>query len=482
VLQARLAPEAVHIAELEQVAPDERLQRAVGVNIGGADAAHLAVGEVKLLAVGCHARRLRERAGAQAAVDARLAPRARVRLRLQRLQVQPPELVRACHRDVERIAEQHQVPRRVERDFASLARARGIGAALLARARERLHRALAQIRLAYRVVVCVGDIERVGVGVIRHPLRVVELRCLERAITQAWRARADDHLHTAVLQRDDHNTVVIRVGDEQAVRALIRQHFAWEAQGGARLFVALQSEVGRAALERTLRLRRANHALDRAVEDFVDALARMVADNLAAGVNQHERRPRPHRVLLPHNHLVVVHDGVFDVVAQNRLADVLGLLLREELGGVDADDHQRVGVLALQSLQVGQDVHAVDAAVSPEIEQHDLAAQFAQAERAVGVEPLQAFGEVGSVDCAFHRLTLLWEARVRAPKQLPQREDSDTYKRHQRNAGFHNRGIVPRALTVGVRGAEQLLECPQQVVLPDILAEGGKCGADVFYV
>jgi hypothetical protein len=125
------------------------------------------------------------------------------------------------------------------------------------------------------------------------------------------------------------------------------------------------------------------------------------------------------------------------------LADVLRLLLGEKLSGVDADDYQRVGVFAFQPLQVGQDVHAVDATVSPEVEQHDLAAQFAQAEWAFRVEPLQAFREVGSIDCAFHRLTLLWEARMIAPKQLPQRENSDSDERYQGNSGFHSAGIVP---------------------------------------
>ena len=44
------------------------------------------------------------------------------------------------------------------------------------------------------------------------------------------------------------------------------------------------------------------------------------------------------------------------------LRDVLGVPLGVELGGVDADDHQFVGVLLLELGQVGQDVDAVDAA------------------------------------------------------------------------------------------------------------------------
>ena len=58
-----------------------------------------------------------------------------------------------------------------------------------------------------------------------------------------------------------------------------------------------------------------------------------------------------------------------------------------ELGGVDADDDQLVGVLLLQLGQVGQGVDAVDAAERPEIEQDDLAAQVLELDRTGGVEP-----------------------------------------------------------------------------------------------
>ena len=69
----------------------------------------------------------------------------------------------------------------------------------------------------------------------------------------------------------------------------------------------------------------------------------------------------------------VVDDRMLDLVAQDRLADALGVLLVLELGRVDADDDQLVGVLLLELGQVGQDVDAVDAAERPEVEQDDLA-------------------------------------------------------------------------------------------------------------
>ena len=65
--------------------------------------------------------------------------------------------------------------------------------------------------------------------------------------------------------------------------------------------------------------------------------------------------------------------------SRDLLADVLGVLLGVELGGVDADDDQLVLVLLLELGEVGQDVVAVDAAERPEVEQDDLALELVQA-------------------------------------------------------------------------------------------------------
>ena len=75
------------------------------------------------------------------------------------------------------------------------------------------------------------------------------------------------------------------------------------------------------------------------------------------------------------------------LIAKDDAAYVLGLLLVLELRGVDADDYELVPVLLFEALQVRDDVHAVDAAVSPEVEQHDLAAQRRERERRVRVQP-----------------------------------------------------------------------------------------------
>ena len=53
---------------------------------------------------------------------------------------------------------------------------------------------------------------------------------------------------------------------------------------------------------------------------------------------------------------------------------------------MDSQDHQLVGVFLLELFQHRQDVHAVDAAVGPEVQQHDLAAEVTDVDRAGGVE------------------------------------------------------------------------------------------------
>src|SRR5205085_7414212 len=117
---------------------------------------------------------------------------------------------------------------------------------------------------------------------------------------------------------------------------------------------------------------------------------RGLPDDVAGRVNQHERRPRAHGVSLPDAEVRVVDYGVLYLVAEDDAANVFGLLLVGELRRVDADDDELPGVLLFEPAQVVDDVHAVDAAVSPEVEEHDLAAQAGNRERLVGVQPAAA--------------------------------------------------------------------------------------------
>src|SRR5699024_4108170 len=71
------------------------------------------------------------------------------------------------------------------------------------------------------------------------------------------------------------------------------------------------------------------------------------------------------------------------------VADVGDIGFVFELGQMHADDDQFIRVFALQCFEIGQNVHAVDAAIRPEIEQHDLALQAAQRERFLRIEPIE---------------------------------------------------------------------------------------------
>jgi hypothetical protein len=95
---------------------------------------------------------------------------------------------------------------------------------------------------------------------------------------------------------------------------------------------------------------------------------------------------------------------MLDVVAQDRLTDRVRVLLVVEFGRMDADDHQLLRVLLFQPDQIRNDVHAVDAAEGPEVQEDDLSLQVLQLDRLVGVEPADAALEIGG----FPRGALSW--------------------------------------------------------------------------
>ena len=71
---------------------------------------------------------------------------------------------------------------------------------------------------------------------------------------------------------------------------------------------------------------------------------------------------------------------MFDLVADDGSTNGLCVFFVVKLRRVAADDDQLVRVFVFEVLQVGQHVHAVDAAVGPEVDQHDLAAQILDAD------------------------------------------------------------------------------------------------------
>jgi len=127
-------------------------------------------------------------------------------------------------------------------------------------------------------------------------------------------------------------------------------------------------------------------------------LAGELGDDVALGIDHHQRRPGLHGVLLPGREVRVVEHRVVHLVALHRRGHGGRVGLVFELGRVDADGHQDVGVLLLERAQLGQDVQAVHAAEGPEVEQDDLATQVGQRElAATGVQPAAA-AQLGGAD------------------------------------------------------------------------------------
>ncbi len=78
---------------------------------------------------------------------------------------------------------------------------------------------------------------------------------------------------------------------------------------------------------------------------------------------------------------------MLDLVAQDRSANIIQVFLFVELRRVDADHDDVIGIRLFEFLELRQDMDAIDTAVSPEIEDHELATQIAQIDRPAGVEP-----------------------------------------------------------------------------------------------
>ena len=219
-------------------------------------------------------------------------------------------------------------------------------------------------------------------------MRLVELGRREIAVG-APGDPGTDHLQQRAVQLGDDDAVVIAVGNEQPARGFIGQDLAGKAQrrvGGRMAFhVEAQRRLVQQLLLPIVGHARADHLVDLLERD----LAAGAPDGIAFGINQDHRGPGLHAEQLPQLVVRVVDHRMFDLVALDGRADILRVLLGRELGRMDADDHEVLGPGLLQLVQFGQDVHAVDAAVGPEVEEHELPPQIVQFQRPGRVEPGQ---------------------------------------------------------------------------------------------
>ena len=161
---------------------------------------------------------------------------------------------------------------------------------------------------------------------------------------------------------------MVCVGDEQPAPAFVSKHLSGKRKHRVRNHVRFATRREGFAIQVAGVGMMVDHLPDHLVEEIVNPLARMGTEHLSARVDQDERRPSPHRVLLPYAHAAVVHDGMFDPVAHDSLPDPLVVLFRIELGRMDTDHHQFISVLPFKALEVFKSVDTVDAAVRPEIE------------------------------------------------------------------------------------------------------------------
>ncbi len=311
------------------------------------------------------------------------------------LGVVDPDLVAPGHGDQDLLAEVQERPRRAQRDPARRLRVDGARTVPLQTVPgeggdlERL-----QIDGAQQVVASVGDVEDRRVA--RQALRIVERRRGRRAVVRPGAPFADQSLHPAV-EVGHHDPVVAAVGDEQVTARDV--HLAREAQKG-RVGLRIARDVGRARRENPLLPALRDERLDLRRQGRLVDLPRNRLAHVAAGVHQDQRGPGAHREGLPDVVLRIHHDRVDDAVAAHREPDVLGVLLREELGRVHADHQERLLREALlDPAEHGQDVHAVDAAVGPEIEHRHPAAQVVRdGQRTPRVDPGEVPGKLGAAN------------------------------------------------------------------------------------
>ena len=290
------------------------------------------------------------------------------------------------HRHEQRLAREAEIPRRPKRDRARLPLPVERLAAELPRPGDDVDALLRQVRAEDDVGARIRHVELGGASP-RHSLRIVERRLVERPGAETRHPRADrmddvtpavDHEHAMMPAVGNRDAPVGPPRDLAGVRERPGRDRRRSVHGEGRL-----RQRARAAGAREL-------VLDEPGEGVEVGLAGCDGGDRPVGAHDDERRPGAHGVRGPGAHVAVDEDGVLDAVARDGLPDVRRVLLGVELGGVDAEDDQRLlRETLLDAPQHGDDVHAVDAAVGPEVEEDDLTAQLSHGEPAVGVQPLE---------------------------------------------------------------------------------------------
>ena len=189
---------------------------------------------------------------------------------------------------------------------------------------------------------------------------------------------------------------MIAVRNEQLPVQFIGEYLAWVSQRRRGELLAFEVECHGSFVERPLGPVIDDHLFDDAIEQLPVAFPRLLPDEVPFRVDDHQCRPAAEAELPADGAFAVVNDGVFNLVADDGFADILAVAFVVEFGVMHANHDDLVRVLLFQEFEIRQNVHAVDAAVGPEVEDDNLASQFLQGDLARGVQPFRTAFEAGS--------------------------------------------------------------------------------------
>ena len=395
VLQPGASEGAIGVAVVKQAVPDERLDVAVG-EARAAQGADFAVGEVKPPLRHRQPRGLRQRGVVTRTVDDAFAAAADPGLGVQRLEIHAPDLVRPRHGDVEPRPRQRQVPRAVEplgQAAPAAAAVEGLGPG----PQHRFHPAAFQVHAPDQVIAVIGHVDQVARGIKGEPLRIVEGRARQRAVG-APRFAGADRLEQPPRGVDRQDAMVVGVGDKQAPARRIGRDLARVGQAAGRGDHRLLPQHGGMLGEQSALAALAQQRLHRGLDLLGLHLARDRPGHAPLAVDENQRRPGADAILIPDAVALVDEHRMAHAVTQDGFADVGRPGFVGEFMAVDTDHDDRLPLeVFLDPLQAGQEVQAVDAAVSPEIENDDAALEVVlKTQWPVGVPPGQTLGELRS--------------------------------------------------------------------------------------
>ena len=92
-------------------------------------------------------------------------------------------------------------------------------------------------------------------------------------------------------------------------------------------------------------------------------------------------RPRPDGVLSPKLEIAIIHNWMFNFVAEYRPRAVLSLFFGGEFCRMYTDNRHFPSEFAFDFPQLRKQVHTVNSTIGPEIQNHQPAAQFLEGER-----------------------------------------------------------------------------------------------------